>query len=265
MSVRVCLTLFKIFNVMKVLPDIFKIGFSMMRVTGIHPDRLYFGILPLLQIGQYLVWSLLAVYFLFTEMLCSETMEDIATNAMGFNGILFQVSVFWNIHTLQHVTKYLFQCFFKVIICILNKRNFRHIIDEHNIWTIDDIFDDGLKTELTNMQVLCYRIQNAYRCANVATVCFLYVPVLLGRSAAPFGTLNCLSGVGGSWYLIIQTGLLWQGAVIIAAMDVVFIGGCVTLIVQLRIASSLIANMDYAKNSVQLRSFIEHYARLLKQ
>lgn len=46
--------------------------------------------------------------------------------------------------------------------------------------------------------------------------------------------------------------------------DIIFLGGCVTLIVQLKIAGYLIKNMDYGKDATQTKSFVETYSKILK-
>lgn len=74
-----------------VAQDVFVTGFSMMRMMGVHPDRLYLGFFPFLQLGQYFALLLITMYCLFHEILCSETVEDIAYNTICISTVLIQV------------------------------------------------------------------------------------------------------------------------------------------------------------------------------
>lgn len=144
----------------------------------------------------------------------------------------------------------------------MSKNNFRKILDEHEIWTMDDIPDGDFKEEAKKLQVTCYRIQIAYKWFFLATLCTYFIPLGLGQRDMLFGTANCFEGSGRYWMMISQTLLLCESSVMIPVADLLFVGGCVSLVIQLKITNHVITNMDY--ESTEPKTIVEKYCKLLK-
>lgn len=150
------------------------------------------------------------------------------------------------------------------MIVAANKQNFKKILNQQTIWTIDEVHDEGLKEEINGIQINCYRFQRALKWSYAGALCGFYVAFSLGQRKALFGTTNCLPGLEDYWLSIIETLFLWQGIAINAAVENIFIGGCVTLVIQLKIASHVIANTNYGKGSTHPKTFVEKYNKLLE-
>lgn len=151
-----------------------------------------------------------------------------------------------------------------MIVCILNIQNFCRIQSEHTAWSIDDILDCDFKKEITELQATCFRIQIAVKWTYPAILCGTLLVLVIAKKPVLIGTNNCLPVVTDMMLLFIQTVLLFQGCVIIPALDLLFIGGLVSLLMQLKIASYLISNMDYGQCNRRLRKFVENYSKLLE-
>lgn len=74
------------------LPDLFEMGFDMMKVVGFHPKQLYLGVVPVLKIGPYFLLSVITMFLCFNEILCSTNLEDALANIMAFIAFATQVT-----------------------------------------------------------------------------------------------------------------------------------------------------------------------------
>lgn len=135
---------------------------------------------------------------------------------------------------------------------------------ENTIWTVSEVLDGELREDIAKLQVRCYWIQIFSKWSFIGALSVFYLPVVFGQRKTTFGTAKCLPGIGDYWMGVFEVLLGLQCTFIIAGVDIVFIGGCVTLIIQLKIATYIITNINYDRNSVQPRTFVENYGKLLK-
>lgn len=142
------------------------------------------------------------------------------------------------------------------------KKHFKKILEEQAIWAMDDIPDGDFKEGIKKLQVTCYRIQIFYRWFSLASFCTFYIPVALGQREVIFGTSFCSKGIWRYWRIILQTLMIFECVVTVPAVDLVFVGGCVHLAIQLKITEYVITNMNYERT--KFKTLVDNYCNLFR-
>lgn len=134
------------------------------------------------------------------------------------------------------------------------------------VWNLSDVSDESLRRELTQQYSVTNKTLHAMKWSFVFAAVSRIFPLLFGRKVLPL-TNQCEMNSTLYWALeCIEIGFIYQCIYMITSLDIIFVGGCSTVMAQFKIANHLLRNMDHTESTISHKQniFIQRFLQLCR-